>query len=428
MFIRSLLGAVLLTATALAGPPLTTVQDVLYKADGTRFNGTLTISWNSFQAVDRSAIVTQSTSVKVVDGSLRVQLVPTTTATPAVYYSVTYNSDGRVQFRETWAVPSSTQPVRVRDVRTSVSAGSGTGLPPASDSTSGGPIAESDVVGLVADLGVRPIKGPGFAGGRVAVVNATGSLESVTGSASDCVRVDGSSGPCGGSAPSFVDGDSPAGIVDGANTTFSLSSMPEPVSSLAVYRNGLLQKVGLDYNINGRSLVFVAAAAPQPGDTLLASYRLSGTEADAPLIFPNAQVLCSGTGASSGSASLTSVGTCEIPAGILAPCDRLAFHFDLAQQGSNAGFSFEIRWGGTAVLHRDAAAGDVLATGRVEAGLTTSGAQLSAQSWGTLLPFAASISTATDAFTSGLTIDFQTSANQGQGIVTLRNFAVVRFP
>ena len=33
-----------------AEPPLTTIQDVLYKADGTRFNGYVQISWNSFEA------------------------------------------------------------------------------------------------------------------------------------------------------------------------------------------------------------------------------------------------------------------------------------------------------------------------------------------------------------------------------------------
>src|SRR6476620_5197935 len=92
-------------ASLWAAPPLTTIQDVLYKADGTRFNGSLTISWSSFQAVDNSPIMTQSTSVKVVDGNLRVQLVPSTTAVPAGAYSVTYNSDGRIQFQERWAVP-----------------------------------------------------------------------------------------------------------------------------------------------------------------------------------------------------------------------------------------------------------------------------------------------------------------------------------
>src|SRR3982751_4356667 len=116
--ISRLIFAALWLGAAYAGPPLTTIQDGLFKADGTRFNGSLTISWSSFQAVVNSAIMTQSVSVKVLDGNLRVQLVPSTTAVPAGAYSVTYNSDGRVQFQERWAGPSSSQPLRVRDVRT----------------------------------------------------------------------------------------------------------------------------------------------------------------------------------------------------------------------------------------------------------------------------------------------------------------------
>ena len=270
MISRSLFAAVLLASTALAGPPLTTIQDVLYKADGTRFAGTLTISWTSFEAIDKSAIATQVTTVTVTDGNLRVQLVPTTTAVPAANYTVKYNSDGRIQFSETWAVPSSVGPLRVRDVRiASTQAG-------VSAVTAVTTVQESDVFGLAADLGARPLKGPGYAAGRVAVVNPSGSLESATGSPSDCVRVDGSSGSCGGAQPSFVDGDSPSGIVDGANTTFTLSAVPNPASSLAVFRNGVLQKLVQDYNVTGNSVQFVAAAAPQPGDTLLASYRLTG--------------------------------------------------------------------------------------------------------------------------------------------------------
>src|SRR5437588_291819 len=117
MISRKFLAALWLAAAAYAGPPLTTIQDVLYKADGTRFNGAVTVNWNSFQAADSSAIVTQSTTVKILDGNLRVQLVPSTTATPAGAYSVTYNSDGRIQFAQRWAVPASTRPLRVRDVR-----------------------------------------------------------------------------------------------------------------------------------------------------------------------------------------------------------------------------------------------------------------------------------------------------------------------
>ena len=248
MTLRLLFAAVWLASSALAGPPLTTIQDVLYKADGTRFNGTVTISWTSFQAMDNSTIATQSVTVKIVDGNLHVQLVPTTTSTPTTYYSAKYNSNGRIQFEETWSVPSSAQPLHVRDVRSAAPSNV------AAADTSGGtstPAQESDIVGLIADLGARPLKGPGFAAGRVAVVNPLGALESASGSATDCVHVDGSSGPCGGSQPSFVDGDSPAGIVDGSNTSFTLSAVPNPASSLSVYLNGMLQKIGQDYTFTG---------------------------------------------------------------------------------------------------------------------------------------------------------------------------------
>src|ERR1035438_7384821 len=99
MISRSFLAAVCLATSSFAAPPLTTIQDVLFKADGTRFHGTLSISWTSFEAIDQSAIAQQTTTVTVVNGNLQVQLVPTTTATPAAFYTVVYNSDGFVQFQ-----------------------------------------------------------------------------------------------------------------------------------------------------------------------------------------------------------------------------------------------------------------------------------------------------------------------------------------
>jgi hypothetical protein len=421
MNFRLFLAAAGLAVAAHAGPPLTTIQDVLYKADGTRFSGVLTISWNSFQAVDNSSIVTQSTTVKVVDGNLRVQLVPSTTATPAGAYTVVYNSDGRVQFQEKWAVPSSARSLRVREVRVAGSSAT------SGQETASGPIYESDVVGLIADLGARPVKAPTFAAGRVAMVNSAGLLESVSGSLSDCVRVDGTSGPCGSTAPSFVDGDAPAGIVDGANVTFTVSAAPDPPASLSVYRNGLLQKAGSDYTFSGRTIQFVTAAAPQPGDTLLASYRAGGDTA-APQVYPGVQVLCSGAGASTASTTLASVGTCAIPSGLLAAGDRVAILYDMEHGGTAGAFSFEVRWGATVAVHRDAATSDVLATGRIEAGVVSAGARLSSQSWGTVLAFAASVASAADGWESGLTIDFLGKVGNGADTVTLRNFAVVRMP
>jgi len=508
MITRMLFAAVWLASTAKAGPPLTTIQDVLYKADGTRFNGTVAIAWTSFEASDASAIATQTTSVKVVNGNLRVQLVPTANSTPPMVYSVTYNSDGKIQFQETWSVPASPQPVRVRDVRV---ASSNT---VASDTGSGngtGSMDESDVVGLTADLAARPVKGPGFAPGAVTVVNAAGSLDSVTGSATDCVHVDGSSGPCGAAqnasfvdaespaglvdgantqftlsaspnpaaslylyrngmlqaagrdytlsgqtvsfvsaaAPqpgdtllawyrlssdatdsiSFVDGESPSGTIDGSNQTFLLSAAPNPASSLAVFRNGMLLKAGQDYALNGQTLSFVAAATPQPGDTLLASYRLSGSGSASATPYPSPQVVCSGTGGLTSDAVLSSLGTCFIPAGLLLPGDRVEVRFDLEHQGSTSAFSFEVHWGATVLGHRDANVSDTLVTGRVDAGILPAGAQLSYQSWGAALPFQAGVGSAPDAYNAGLTIDFQGNlASASSDTLTLRNFAVVRLP
>jgi hypothetical protein len=352
--------------------------------------------------------------------------VPNPTGTPQSYYSVTYNSDGRVQFQETWLVPGSTQPVRVRDVRTAAAtvASADTG----GSGGSSGPIPESDVVGLVADLAARPLKGSAFAAGRVAYINPLGAVDGVSGNASDCVHVDGSTGACGAASTSFVDGDSPSGIVDGSNTAFTLSAVPNPASSLAVYRNGILQKVVQDFTANGNAVTFVAADAPQPGDTLLASYRLGGVSGSTPQTFPAPQVLCSGTGAATTGTSLASIGACAIPAGLLSAGDRVEIRFDLAHTGTASGFTIEVDWAATAILNRSGASSDMLVTGRGEAAILAAGAQLSAQSWGTVLPFSAGVAPSSDAYASGLTINFQGELAQAGDTLTLANYTVVRLP
>ena len=83
MFPRSLFAAAVLLRVAAAAPALTTIQDSLYRANGTRFNGSLTISWTAFQADDNTNVLSQTVNVTVVDGNLFVQLVPSTNATPA---------------------------------------------------------------------------------------------------------------------------------------------------------------------------------------------------------------------------------------------------------------------------------------------------------------------------------------------------------
>ncbi len=425
MFPRSLFAAVVcLCVPAFAGPPLTTIQDVLYKADGTPFNGSVTITWSSFQAGDNSTIVTQSTTVPIVNGNLRVQLVPTTTGTPPILYTATYNSDGRIQFQENWSVPASTLPVRLQDVRTAAAISA----PDTSGGTLTTPIQETDVTGLVADLSARPLKGPGYAAGAVAVINASGAIESAAGSASDCVRVDGSSGPCGGDPPSFADSDTLTGPVDGSNASFTLSGVPNPASSLALYRNGLLLKSPDDYSASGAAITFAAGAIPQPGDILFANYRLSGSGSGTPLPFPVSQILCSGAGASTASTALASIGSCVIPAGLLAPGDRIEIRFDFAHQGSASGFSIEVDWGATTLLHRDASASETLVSGGADAAILASGAQASTESWGAVLPFAASVATPSDAYSSGLTINLLGSLAAAGDTLALENYSVVRVP
>jgi hypothetical protein len=420
-FPRMFSTALLLVSAASAQPPLTTIQDVLYKADGTPFNGIVTISWTSFEASDLSEIAGQTITVLVSDGNLRVQLVPNAATSPIVFYTAVYNSDGRTQFSESWAVPNSVFPVRIRDVRVTLPVVS------ADDTTAQGPVTESNVIGLLADLAARPTKGPAYAAGRVALVNTLGSMDSVAGNAGDCVHVDGSSGACGTVQTGFADAEVPVGTINGTNLTFTLSGLPSPVTSLEVYRNGLLMHVGVDYTLSGQAITFASASAPLTGDSLLATYRLSAAVGSS-LLFPGPQILCGGTGNTITATSFASLSSCIIPAGTLQTGNRVAIQFDLAHQGAASGYTFQVRWGGTNVLTVAGTVNDAQLTGRVDAGLDLAGAQVSTQSWATTLPFTATIGNATDSYAAGLTINFEGELTLAGDTLTLRNFAVVQLP
>src|SRR5260370_25386900 len=160
-----------------AAPALTTIQDVLYKADGSKFNGILQITWTSFRAADTSNIATQSLTTQVTNGYLHVLLVPTTNATPPAVYNVVYNSDGRIQFSEIWVVPPSPSPLRVADVRSSAS----------NTAAASTMIQISDVSGLQTELNIRPTIGAGYKPSRPAIVNSSGGVDSVPGNLADCL-------------------------------------------------------------------------------------------------------------------------------------------------------------------------------------------------------------------------------------------------
>ena len=410
--------AACLALPLLGGPVLTTIQDVIYLANGTPYNGIAVITWMPFTAGDTSQIATQNVTVTITNGNLMVELVPNTNATPPGYYSVTYTSAGNDQFTETWNVPPSIRPLRVQDVLNS----------PSAFISGNPPITESQVVGLLTDLASRPLMGPSYANGRVALIDSTGLLEAVYGNTSDCVHVDGSTGPCGtsGSAgPNFTDAEIPGGAVNGSNTAFTVVAPPQPASSLALYRNGVLQHSGSDFTLSGNTIQFTTGSTPQPGDTLLASYRLTpaGTTQGPPV----PAVLCSGTGTATSATTLTNLGTCTIPAATLQSGDRVKISFDYSHEGTLTGFTFTVNWGNTLLIQRNGAVADASISGRAEAGASPSFSQLSVQSWGTVLGFAASVLDGYDSLSFPIVLNFQAEmAASTTDTVTLRNFTVVR--
>ncbi len=256
---------------------LTTIQDTLFDADGTRYNGTLFIQWSTFDTINPGTIIHQSRTVQVVNGNLLVQLAPNISATPpANLYTVLYQSDGDQQYSETWTVPVSTTPLKVAQVRT----GSGTGGSGSVGGLTGGTGGtEASITNLVSDLNARPVKGPGYGTSAVAVIDQNGLIETAVGNLGDCVFVDGSTGPCSTpvALPTWVNAETPAGLINGINTTYTLANAPSG-SSLLLFRNGLLQASGMDYTLSGSTIQIVSGFIPQAPDTLVAEYRLdSGT-------------------------------------------------------------------------------------------------------------------------------------------------------
>ncbi len=253
------------TGVAWARPPLTTIQDQLFRADGTAVNGTLLISWKAFVASDNSNIPANTLRVPVSGGLLRVKLVPTTTALATASYTVMYLVDGKLTNTEVWSVPASGSPVAVRTVRTSPSPTT----PPLADTV----IQIADIFGLSDALSERPARGVGYMPGRVLVPDINGDLSGLSGSPDQCVRGDGSLGPCG-SNPVFVDLENPNGTMNGSNAAFTLTMAPNPAESLLLFRNGMLQKAGVDFSLTGSSISFQPGSVPQPGDLLQASFRV----------------------------------------------------------------------------------------------------------------------------------------------------------
>ena len=106
-------------------PATTTVQDTVYKPDGTLASGSVVISWSPFLTADSKPVFGGTKTVTLTNGSLAVALTPNSGGTPSgTSYGVKFLQSGGVFFEETWVVPASSplanpaQPVSVTQAGT----------------------------------------------------------------------------------------------------------------------------------------------------------------------------------------------------------------------------------------------------------------------------------------------------------------------
>jgi hypothetical protein len=121
------------------------------------------------------------------------------------------------------------------------------------------------------------------------------------------------------------------------------------------------------------------------------------------------------------------LGACDVPASQLNPGDRIEVRFTFAHTGTASGFDLQVNWGVTAILARHGSAQDTAVAGIADAAITASGAQLTVQSWGTVLPFLPAILNSTAQF--GVRVALLAAVSTpGNDSVGLTNFTVLRYP
>src|SRR3954468_749946 len=76
-------------------PTTTTINDIVYRADGSPASGTLLIVWPQFNTSDNKTVAAGTMSVNIAaGGAVNLALAPSAGAAPAgTYYKVTYKLD-----------------------------------------------------------------------------------------------------------------------------------------------------------------------------------------------------------------------------------------------------------------------------------------------------------------------------------------------
>lgn len=71
----------------------------------------------------------------------------------------------------------------------------------------------------------------------------------------------------------FSDAETPSGLINGSNVTFTLAHTPNPATSLMLFLNGVLQRAGAGNDYTIATATITMATAPITNDILLVSYR-----------------------------------------------------------------------------------------------------------------------------------------------------------
>jgi hypothetical protein len=143
-----------------------------------------------------------------------------------------------------------------------------------------------------------------------------------------------------------------------------------------------------------------------------------------------AQVLCSSTGSSTSATTATSLGICTIPTASLSPGNRIEVQFHFSHEGTNRGFTYDVRWGNTTILSRSGASTESGVAGMARFGVyAEAGTQYDVQSWGVATSLSSAAGNALDSLLSPVVIDLRGRfSSSTTDTLTLRSFTVIRYP
>ncbi|MCU1307076.1 MAG: putative autotransporter protein [Acidobacteriaceae bacterium] len=104
-----------------SGPTMTTISDVVYRANGQPATGTVVITWPAFTTSDNKAVAAGELSTAIgPSGVLTLSLAPNESATPSgTYYKVVYKLSDGMTSTEYWVVPLAS-PTTIGAIRASV--------------------------------------------------------------------------------------------------------------------------------------------------------------------------------------------------------------------------------------------------------------------------------------------------------------------